>query len=112
MSTRDDTLDSVFGALSDRTRRKILVRLAKGAATVGEIAKPFPMTLPAVSKHLDVLERAGLVKRARDGWYRRCTLDVRPLDAASTFLDDQRTFWEGTLDALAQYAANSKREKR
>ena len=99
----DDALDAVFSALSDRTRRAIVARLSKGPATITELAEPFAMTLPAVSKHLRVIERAGLVRRERDGWYHRCSLDAGPLEAASTFLAKYRPFWEGTLDALARH---------
>lgn len=106
---REEKLDAVFGALADSTRRKILAQLAKGNATVTEIAKPLPMTLPAVSKHLDVLERAGLVRRERDGWYQRCHIDMRPLDAATVWLEEHRAFWTDSLEALAAYAKKKKR---
>jgi DNA-binding transcriptional ArsR family regulator len=97
------TLDSVFSALADPTRRRILRRLARGPASVGQLARPFRISLPAVSRHLAVLERAGLLRRERDGKGRRCTLRPRPLRAASDELQRYRAFWEGTLDSLAQY---------
>jgi DNA-binding transcriptional ArsR family regulator len=100
---RDDTLDAVFSALGDPTRRRILIRLATGPASITELAEPFAMTLPAVSKHLRVLERAGLMRRVREGWYHRCYLVPKPLESAASFLARYRPFWEQTLDALAQY---------
>jgi DNA-binding transcriptional ArsR family regulator len=105
MSTRaeEDALDSVFSALSDRTRRQILARLSDGAATVGELAAPFSMSLPAVSKHIRILEDAGLLRRERDGWYHHCRLQGRPLEAARDFIDRYRAFWGDTLEELARY---------
>lgn len=101
---RDDaTLDAVFFALSDPTRRAILGRLARAPASIGEIAEPFDMTLAAVSKHLKVLERAGLLRRERDGWYHRCSLEPQPLRRAAAFLARYEPFWESTLEQLAQY---------
>jgi len=82
----EDQLSVVFGALADPTRRAILARLADGPATVNEIAEPFAMTLPAVSKHLKVLERAGLISRGRQAQWRPCTLEAEPLRGASDFL--------------------------
>lgn len=93
----------MFSALGDPTRRRILLRLSRGEASITEIAKPFDMTVPAVSKHLRVLERAGLVRRERDGWYHRCHLETRPLRDAATFLDRWRPFWEQTLEQLAEH---------
>jgi DNA-binding transcriptional ArsR family regulator len=93
----------VFFALSDPTRRRILGRLARGSASITEIAEPFSMTLAAVSKHLRVLERAGLLRRQRDGWYHRCHLKPRPLREASSFLARYRSFWETSLEELAHY---------
>jgi len=99
----DRRLDAVFAALADPTRRRILGRLSAGATTVGELAEPFPMSLPAISKHLRVLERAGLVRRERDGRVRRCHLEARPLAEAERFLERYRVFWEDTLEQLARY---------
>jgi DNA-binding transcriptional ArsR family regulator len=99
----DPTLDAVFSALSDGTRRRILARLAAGPVTIGELAAPLPMSLPAVSKHIRVLERAGLLRRARDGWYHQCRLDGGALQTASAFLERYRPFWEQTLAQLADY---------
>jgi DNA-binding transcriptional ArsR family regulator len=105
----DDRLDAVFSALADPTRRRILVRLARGPASITELAEPFDMTLPAVSKHLRVLERARLVRREREGWYHRCSLDARPLGAAVSFLERYRPFWEQTLAELARYVESPRR---
>ena len=81
----------------------MLVRLSRGEASISELAEPFEMTLPAVSKHLRVLERAGLVRRERDGWYHRCQLETRPLRTAASFLERWRPFWEDTLEQLARH---------
>jgi DNA-binding transcriptional ArsR family regulator len=99
----DDKLDAIFSALGDRTRRRILRRLAKGPASITELAQPFAMTLPAVSKHLRVLEHAGLMRRERDGWYHRCYVEAGPLESAVSFLARYQPFWERTLDELARY---------
>ena len=96
-------LDLVFAALSDRTRRAILARLAQGDATVGELAAPFAMSRPAVSKHLNVLERAGLVHRLPDGRLNRCVMDAEPLKDASAWVDRYRRYWERSLDVLTEY---------
>ena len=98
-----DPLSEVFGALADPTRRAILARLALGEITVGELAEPFEMSLPAVSKHLNVLEAAGLVQREKQGRLRRCQLDGRPLEAAAGWIEEYRRFWEAQLDSLARY---------
>jgi DNA-binding transcriptional ArsR family regulator len=100
---KDDRLDAVFSALADPTRRRMLVRLSRGEASITELAEPFAMTLPAVSKHLRVLEHAGLVRRRRDGWYHRCHLEARPLHEATSFLERWRPFWEQTLEQLARH---------
>src|SRR6202045_640161 len=96
-------LDATFAALADPTRRAILTRLASGEASVMELAKPFAMTQPAISKHLKVLERAGLISRSRDAQRRPRRLEARPLAEATGWLEDYRQFWEGRfqrLDAL------------
>ncbi len=102
-AVNEERLDAVFSALGDPTRRRILARLVDGPASITELAEPFEMTLPAVSKHLRVLERAGLVRRERDGWYHRCHLQPEPLESAAAFLARYRPFWERTLDELASY---------
>jgi len=109
---RDEELSLVFSALGDTTRRQILARLARGPASITELAEPFSMTLPAVSKHLRVLERAGLMRRERDGWYHRCHLETRSLDSAVAFLAEYRPFWEDTLDALARHVEAPRGVKR
>ncbi len=106
MVTNDQQLDLVFGALADATRRRILARLAVGEATVGELAAPFEISRPAISRHLKVLERAGLIHRTRDGRVRRCELDAGPLHDASEWVGRYREFWVDRLDALAAYLEN------
>lgn len=98
-----DTLSTTFSALADPTRRAILSRLTKGETSVSELAKPFKMSLPAVSKHLKVLERAGLVTRIREAQWRPCRLKAKRLKAASEWLDGYRQFWEQSLDRLEDY---------
>ena len=102
-SVRDDQLDWIFHALSDPTRRTLLARLARGPAMVTELAGPFAISLPAVSRHIKVLERAHLVVRAIDGRVHRCSLDTQPLKTIEIWLDHYRHFWTETLDALARY---------
>ena len=93
-------LDLTFAALSDPTRRAILARLATGEATVTELAKPFKISLPAISKHLKVLERAGLIVRGRAAQWRPCRLEPAALEGAAEWLEDYRVFWEGSFDRL------------
>jgi DNA-binding transcriptional ArsR family regulator len=99
----DAHLDLVFRALGDATRRGILKRLADGPAIVSELAQPFAMSLPAVGKHLRVLERAGLVRRRIDGRVHRCSLSASPLHGADEWLKHYRQFWEQTLDGLSRH---------
>jgi DNA-binding transcriptional ArsR family regulator len=101
--SRDERLDLVFGALSDRTRRALLSRLEQSPAMVTELAEPFDMSLPAVSKHLRVLERAGLVTRTIDGRVHNCALDTRPLAEADRWMERYRALWEDALDGLATF---------
>ena len=98
-----DSLSTTFAALGDPTRRAILVRLADGEATVGEIARPFEMSLPAVSKHLAVLADAGLITRSKEGRVRRCGMRAEPLHAAYDWIRTYRRFWEDRLDSLEAY---------
>lgn len=98
-----DRLDRTFGALADPTRRAILARLAKGEASVTELAEPFEMSLPAVSKHLKVLERAGLVSRGRERQWRPARLRVTPLKEVAEWTDRYRRFWEERYDRLDEY---------
>jgi DNA-binding transcriptional ArsR family regulator len=109
MRSTEDRLDHLFGALSDRTRRKMVARLAKAPATIGELAEPFTMSLPAVSKHVRVLERAGLVRRKVDGRIHRCALDRRHLRAANEWLARYTEFWDQTLESLAAFAEDKSR---
>src|SRR5437588_12665880 len=108
-------LDITFSALADPTRRAILARLASGEASVTELAGPFAMTQPAISKHLKVLERAGLISRGRDAQRRPCRLEAKPLGKASDWLEDYRRFWEGSfqrLDALLDEMKTKEQKKR
>jgi DNA-binding transcriptional ArsR family regulator len=98
-----DRLSRTFSALSDPTRRAILARLAFGEASVTELAEPFDMSLPAISKHLKVLERAGLITRGREAQWRPCRLEARPLKGAADWLEHYRIFWELSLDRLEGY---------
>jgi DNA-binding transcriptional ArsR family regulator len=98
-----DTLSTTFAALADPTRRAILSRLTLGELSVSELAEPFDMSLPAVSKHLKVLERAGLIARSREAQWRRCRIDASPLRDAADWLDDYRALWEARLDRLDAY---------
>jgi DNA-binding transcriptional ArsR family regulator len=93
-------LDFTFAALADPTRRAILSRLARGEATVMELAKPFDMTQPAITKHLKVLERAGLISRGRDAQRRPCRIEAQPLAQANQWLEGYRQFWEGSFERL------------
>jgi DNA-binding transcriptional ArsR family regulator len=98
-----DRLDLTFSALADPTRRAILARLALGESSVTALAEPFAMSLPAISKHLKVLERAGLITRGREAQWRPCRLDADPLKDAADWLEHYRQFWEQSLDRLADY---------
>lgn len=99
----EDRLDLVFHALAHRARRALLARLAHGPAMVTELAAPFAMSLPSVSKHLKVLERAGLIVRDVDGRVHRCTFNPAPLGDAADWVSHYRTFWQDKLDAVARY---------
>lgn len=96
-------LDLTFAALADPTRRAILARLALGETAVKDLAKPFAMTAPAVTKHLKVLEQAGLVQRSRNAQWRPCALNAEPLRQASDWLEEYRQFWEQSFDRLDAY---------
>jgi DNA-binding transcriptional ArsR family regulator len=100
---KEKKLDAVFHALSNRTRRALLESLASGPARVGELAGPHRMSLNAVSKHLFVLERAGLIHRTRDGHVQSCVFDPAPLESADAWLDRYRSFWNRKLDKLAAF---------
>ena len=108
-----DPLSATFGALADPTRRAILARLATGEASVKELAEPFDMSLQAISKHLKVLERAGLIARGRDAQWRPCRLDAGPLKDVADWVDHYRKFWEESFDRLDEYLREiQKKEKR
>ena len=98
-----DQLSSTFAALADPTRRAILARLALGETSVTELAKPFEMSMPAVSKHLKVLERAGLIARGREAQWRPCRLEAGPLKEAASWIEEYRRFWERSSDRLDAY---------
>jgi DNA-binding transcriptional ArsR family regulator len=102
-----DNLSVTFKALADPTRRAILARLSLGETSVLELAKPFEMSLPAISQHLKVLEKAGLVARGREAQWRPCRLDAVALKGATEWLDDYRRFWDGSFDRLDRYLAKS-----
>ena len=110
-----ERLDDTFAALADKTRRAILARLMAGAATVTELAEPFDMTLPAVSKHLKVLERAGLITRGREAQWRPCRLDANPLKEVADWLEGYRRFWEETdrrYERLDNYLRELKKKEK
>ena len=98
-----DPLTTTFAALADPTRRAILARLALGETSVTELAKPFEMSMPAVSKHLKVLEKAGLIARGREAQWRPCRLEAAPLKSVASWVDDYRKFWEESFDRLEAY---------
>ncbi len=102
-NSKVDRLGMTFAALSDPTRRAILTRLTKGEATVNDLAKPFAMSLPAVSRHLKVLERAGLISRARDAQWRPCRIEVKALREVDEWIEAYRRMWEERLDRLDDY---------
>jgi DNA-binding transcriptional ArsR family regulator len=105
-----DRLSSTFAALADPTRRAILARLASGQASVTELAAPFQMTMPAVSKHLKVLERAGLIARGREAQWRPRRLDGEPLRDVAEWMEQYRSFWDETFDRLDDYLQEMKKE--
>jgi DNA-binding transcriptional ArsR family regulator len=99
----EDRLDQTFAALANNTRRAILARLAEGEATVNELAEPFNMSLPAISKHIKVLERAGLIVQGQKAQYRPCTIDATPLQEISRWTEQYRHIWEQRFDQLDDY---------
>ncbi len=109
-----DRLSATFAALADPTRRAILARLASGETSVTELAEPFDMSLPAVTKHLKVLERAGLIRRGREAQWRPCRLEAQPLREVSDWVEHYRRFWEQSLDRLEDYlkTLQAKEKKR
>ncbi|MDJ0395663.1 metalloregulator ArsR/SmtB family transcription factor [Rhodococcus sp. G-MC3] len=104
-----DQLSRTFSALADPTRRAILSKLSRGEATVNDIAAPFAMSLPAISKHLRVLEHAGLISRGRDAQWRPARLNATPLEPAADWIDGYRRFWDHSFDALQQHLAQEQK---
>jgi DNA-binding transcriptional ArsR family regulator len=112
-STSGDHLSATFAALADPTRRAILARLASGEASVTELGEPFSMSLPAISKHLKVLERAGLIARGREAQWRPCRLEAGPLKDVAKWIEHYRRFWEESLNRLDEYLRDlQKKEKK
>ena len=103
MTNTDDPLSMTLSALADPTRRAILARLSRGAATVNELAEPFDISLPSVSRHLKVLEGAGLISRGREAQWRPCKLEAAPLKQVDGWLEKYRKFWEGSFDRMDTY---------
>src|SRR5712691_12369322 len=112
MAIDEERLSETFAALANSTRRAILARLAEGAATVNELAEPFEMTLPAISKHIKVLERAGLVMRGRRAQYRPCTLDAARLEEVSTWAEQYRRVWEASFNRMDDYLTHLRPQRR
>jgi len=112
MNARPDTLSTTFAALADPTRRAILARLTRGPATVTELAAPFAMSGPAVSKHLRVLEHAGLIARGREAQWRPCQLRAGPLREVADWTAAYRRFWEGSFDRLDMYLGELQAKRR
>ena len=112
MRSENDRLSQTFAALANPTRRAILARLAEGEATVNELAEPFNMSLPAISKHIKVLERAGLITQGKKAQYRPCTIDVTPLKEISRWTEQYRHIWEASFDRMDDYISQlNNREK-
>jgi DNA-binding transcriptional ArsR family regulator len=101
-------MDVVFAALSDSTRRGMISRLSSGPATIGELGRPYRISKPAVTKHVKILERAGLIRRERDGRIHNCTLQAKPMQQAQDWIERHRKFWRASLDALADYVEKTK----
>ena len=107
-----DTLSNTFAALADPTRRAILAKLSLGEASVTALAEPFAMSMPAISKHLKVLERAGLIARGREAQWRPCRLEAAPLKDVSAWVDEYRRFWEESFDRLEEYLQQMKKSEQ
>jgi DNA-binding transcriptional ArsR family regulator len=112
MSTATDQLSTTFSALADPTRRAILARLTDGEATVKELSAPFAMSGPAISKHLRVLERAGLITRGRDAQWRPCRLEAAPLEKVVAWAENYRRFWDASYERLDEYLQDLKEKER
>jgi DNA-binding transcriptional ArsR family regulator len=111
-ATREDRLDETFAALANSTRRAILARLTAGEANVNQLAEPFNLSLPAISKHLKVLERAGLIVRGQRAQYRPCTLDATPLEEVSTWAEQYRPIWEARFDRMDTYLQQLQQQRK
>jgi DNA-binding transcriptional ArsR family regulator len=113
LASADNRLDLTFAALANSTRRAILARLAKGEATVNELAEPFKMSLPAISKHIKVLERAGLIIQGQKAQYRPCTIDPKPLREVAKWTEQYRSIWDERFNQMDDYISqlNSKEKK-
>jgi len=107
-----DQLSTTFAALADPTRRAILARLSLGDASVTELAQPFDMSMQAISKHLNVLEHAGLIRRGREAQWRPCHIDARPLKDAADWIESYQRFWEHSFDRLSEYLEHVKRKNK
>ena len=112
MVSMADSLSSTFAALADPTRRAILARLSGGAASVGELAEPFEISLPAVTKHLKVLQRAGLISQGREAQWRPCRLEARPMREAVEWMESYRRHWEQRFDRLDEYLRETTKTSR
>ena len=112
MRSSDDRLSQTFAALANSTRRAILARLAEGEATVNELAEPFDMSLPAISKHIRVLERAGLITQGQKAQYRPCTIDVTPLKEITNWTEQYRHIWEESFDRMDDYINQLKKKEK
>jgi DNA-binding transcriptional ArsR family regulator len=112
MTTSADPLSTTFAAIADPTRRAILARLASGEASVTELAEPFDISLPAVSKHLKVLERAGLIHRGREAQWRPCRLEAAPLQEVASWVSEYRRFWEQSFDRLDAYLTGLQKQDK
>ncbi len=112
LAVDDDRLNETFAALANTTRRAILARLAEGEASVNELAEPFELTLPAISKHIKVLEQAGLVVRSRRAQYRPCALDATRLEEVSTWAEQYRPVWEARFDRMDRYLRQLRRREK
>src|SRR5438309_10463336 len=108
---KPDHLDITFAALADPTRRAILARLASGEASVTELAEPFPMSMPAISKHLKVLERAGLIAKSREAQWRLCRLEAAPLREVASWMEPYRRFWDESFSRLDDHLLRMREEK-
>jgi DNA-binding transcriptional ArsR family regulator len=112
MRSENDRLSQIFAALANPTRRAILARLAEGEATVNELAEPFDMSLPAISKHIRVLERVGLITQGQRAQFRPCNIDVTPLKEVSRWTDQYRQIWEASFDRMDDYVHQLNKEER